>query len=155
MNLTYLRVCLRAMLWLLWTPALAVSIFLGLSPSIAVAGAVIVITIDGGTSIPLSLIIINTFLASLSGGTALVLRIDKELGREPGKRLVRPWLFCAAHMLGSWLAGALAFLMCQGTAWDVWYRLGFVIIASFLGAKFIELVAEKFTGSKALQEKIT
>lgn len=146
MNLHFVRSCLRAMLCLMWAPALLIGALAGLSPSFAFAGAIIVITIDGGTTVPLSLVIINTFLASMSGGTALVLRIDKELRADPGKPLTRPWLFCLAHMSGSWLAGTLAFLLGQTTTWVVWYKLGFVIAAAFMGAKFVESVAEKMLG---------
>uniref|UniRef100_UPI0025F63590 hypothetical protein n=1 Tax=uncultured Xylophilus sp. TaxID=296832 RepID=UPI0025F63590 len=58
--------------------------------------------------------------------------------------LPRPLLFCAAHMLGSWLAGTLAFITAQQQVMDVWLGLGLVIVASFIGAKFVEGAAERY-----------
>lgn len=128
-NINYMRLCLHALLALLWMPAFA---------------AVTVVSIDNTVSVPLALIVIAAVLSSLSGATTLVQRIDRELRENEGKPLPRPWLFCAAHMLGSWLAGTLGFIAAQHPALDVWFKLGVVIVASFLGAKFIEGIAEKY-----------
>ncbi len=49
-----------------------------------------------------------------------------------------------AHMLGSWSAGTAAFLMSQHQNFDVWLALLVVFILSFLGAKGIEMVVEKY-----------
>lgn len=130
MNINYLRLCLRALVVLLWLPA--------------VAWAGTLISIDGALSVPLSLVVISTMLSTMSGATALLIRIDKELQAAPDKPLPRPWLFCGAHMGGSWLAGTLGFIISRHQAVDVWLAMGMVIVASFLGAKFIEMVAERY-----------
>lgn len=132
MTARYLRICLRAMLVCLWAPTLSTA-------------AALLVIVDGTVAVPISLLIVTAMLSSLSGATALVIRIDRELRATTGP-LPRPWLFAAAHMLGSWLAGTLAFMVGQQQRMDVWFALGFVIVASFLGAKFIELMAEKYLG---------
>lgn len=131
MTTRYLRICLRAMLICLWAPTLSTA-------------AALLVVVDGTVAVPVSLLIVTAMLSSLSGATALVIRIDRELRSTPGQPLPRPWLFAASHMLGSWLAGTLAFMVGQQQKVDVWFALGFVIVASFLGAKFIELMAEKY-----------
>jgi hypothetical protein len=56
-------------------------------------------------------------------------------------------------MLGSWLAGTLAFIMTQQRQADVWVTLGLVLVASFLGAKFIEAIAEKYLARSLPEDK--
>jgi hypothetical protein len=102
------------------------------------------------------LIALTCVISTLSGATALAWRLndlmlkeDERVATEGGERrpFVRPWLFAAAHMSGSWMGGTLAFLMGKGNAWDVWNVLGFVLVMSFLGSKGIEMVAERWLGS--------
>ena len=134
----FLIVCLRVMLVLLWAPA---------------ALAATVLVLDGTVSIPLAMMVLSTLIASLSGATALVLRIDSQLRASADAKLPRPWLFASAHMLGSWLAGTLGFIMTQKAQSDVWMTLGVVLVASFLGAKFIEAAAEKYLARPLQEEK--
>lgn len=132
MTVNYLRTVLWVVLVMLWTPAVALA-------------ATMQNTLDGVSPRVLATVAI---LSTLSGATALVLRIDKELrGMEPGTKLPRPVLFASAHMLGSWLAGVLGFFIAEGQKIDGW--LGFVVIVtmSFVGAKAIEMVAEKYLAS--------
>ncbi len=129
MTTTYLLTALRIMMVLLWMPALAF------------AGTVTIqATLDGVTA---SAFAIVALLSSLSGATALVWRIDKLLREAPGATLPRPGLFAIAHMLGSWLAGVLAVITAEGQDMNDWMELGFIVIASFMGAKFVEYIAEK------------
>ena len=93
---------------------------------------------------PKILLIVVIALSTLAGATALVIRIDRELRDKPGVVFERPTLFAVAHMLGSWLAGTLAFILAESQNMNDWGELGFIITASFMGAKFIELVAEKY-----------
>ena len=123
---------LWALLVLMWAPVLA------LAAPVANTSLELVLQVSP------ALVVIAVMLSSLSGVTALVIRIDRELSAAPDKPLPRPWLFCGAHMLGSWLAGTLAFLLAQQQAMDVWLGLGLVIAASFIGAKFVEGVAERY-----------
>lgn len=129
MTARYLSICLRAILWLLWAPA-------------TLASGVIVI--DKGVEISAALVGICVLLSSLSGATALVMRIDRELRASPGQPLIKPAWFIAAHMLGSWLAGCVAFIGAQSAGLDVWLKLSGVVLASFLGARFLEARAEAF-----------
>jgi VanZ family protein len=138
MTARFLILCLRTMLALMWAPA---------------ALATTVLVLDGSVQIPLAMTVLSTLIASLSGATALVLRIDSELRKAPDAKLPRPWLFASAHMLGSWLAGTLAFIMSQQWHSDVWVTLGFVLVASFLGAKFIEAIAEKYLARPLPEDK--
>ena len=126
------------MLVLMWAPA---------------AFATTVLVLDGAVSIPLAMMVLSTLIASLSGATALVLRIDSQLRASADAKLPRPWLFASAHMLGSWLAGTLAFILTQQRQSDVWVTLGFVLVASFGGAKFIEAIAEKYLARPLPDEK--
>jgi hypothetical protein len=57
----FLIQCLRVMLVLLWAPA---------------ALATTVLVLDGAVQVPLAMMVLSTLIASLSGATALVLRID-------------------------------------------------------------------------------
>lgn len=139
MNTGYLRTILRLLLVGLWTPTLAV--------------AAVAVTLQSTLSDVSGLaVVIVVALSTLSGATALVTRIDRELRDRPDATLPRPWLFASAHMLGSWLAGALAFIIAEGQQFNDWLELGFVIAASFTGAKFIEAIAEKYL-AKALPNK--
>lgn len=83
-------------------------------------------------------------LSTLSGATALVWRLDQELRKAPDGILPRPWLFAASNILGSWTAGALAWVSAQGQDVGVWPTLAMVIAISFGGARAIELLAERY-----------
>ena len=129
MSLSYLRVAMRCMLIALWMPALA------FASSITIDK-----TLQGITLTTLSVVFV---LSSLSGATALLQRIDRELRESKTDQLLRPALFASAHMLGSWLAGCLAFVMAEAADANDWAELSIIICASFAGAKFIESVSEK------------
>ncbi len=134
MTTRYISICLRALLLLMWAPA-------------ALATGVIVI--DAGVQVSLALVGVSMLLSTLSGATALVLRLDRELRQAPDAPLIKPWLFCTAHMLGSWLAGIVAFIGATSAGLDVWLKLSSVVLGSFLGAKFLEARAEAFAGRGA------
>lgn len=126
----YISLVLKFLVLLLWCPTAAWAATVTLNQTLS--------SINGGT------LFLIWALSSLSGATALVWRVDKELRAAPGAKLPLPWLFASAHMLGSWLAGVLAFLICESQNMDDWFELGAIVCASFMGAKFIELVAEKY-----------
>lgn len=131
MTVRYLLSIFRLLLLVLWTPTLAM--------------AAMAVTLQKTLSdVPGLVLLIVAGLSTLSGATALVMRIDRELRDKPGTTLLNPALFVSAHMLGSWLAGALAFIIAEGQNFNDWAELGFVITASFTGAKFIETIAEKY-----------
>lgn len=95
-------------------------------------------------NVPVLLVLISLGLSSLAGGTTLAMRFDAALRAEPGKPLARPWLFCASHMLGSWTAGTMVFLINQHLATPVWLGLAMVVGISFMGAKGVELLIERY-----------
>lgn len=135
---------LHAALWsaitILWSPVaglLCVPLVAN-AASLEAAKAVLALT-------PALTVAFAWILSSLSGATALLIRIDRQLAADPPRPLARPILSCTAHMLGSWLAGTLAFVIAQRVGVDVWELFVGVICASFLGATFIERVAEKYT----------
>lgn len=98
-------------------------------------------------------ILIMTAISTLSGVTALTLRIDNELKSRKTTHLPRPILFVSSHMLGSWLAGILAFALSQHNDFTVWWQISFVIVASFSGAKFVEKMSELYSVKNILQGK--
>lgn len=101
-----------------------------------------------GFQVPGLLAAVSMFLSTLAGITALLIRVERELSAAPDQPLPRPFLFCAAHMTGSWLAGILAFIINQAQEMQPWWGLGIVIGASFAGAKFVEMFAERITISR-------
>lgn len=134
MSKKYFSIVLRAMLTLLWVP------------SLAFAGVVAVVD-PGGLEIlnvPLVVVIVNCVFSTLAGGTTLAIRVNAELMNNPDRPLPRPWLFCLAHMLGSWLAGTFFFLVAQHQQAGIWMGFGFVLLGSFGGAKLLELAVEKY-----------
>lgn len=136
MTNTYIRRTLRAMLVFLWPPALAIAATVTLQR-----------TLD---EITWPVMLLVAFLSTLSGATALVVRIDRELRAAPSPEPLRwPWLFTGAHMMGSWLAGATAFIVAEGQNLNDWLELGMIVAFSFVGAKAIEKLAESFLGRAA------
>ena len=130
MTVNYLRATLRLMLVALWFPALALAS--------ALKPAQVFGDVDG------FLFGIIVVLSSLSGATALLHRIDKQLGVSPGAKLPRPILFVVSHMMGSWLACALVLVLMHGRGIWIYYELAAIVMASFGGAKFVESMAEKW-----------
>lgn len=82
-------------------------------------------------------------LSTLSGITALLWRVERELREAPDKPLLRPWLFASSHMACSWLAGSLAFALSEAQNLNEWWELAAVIAASFAGATFVQAAAER------------
>ena len=89
-------------------------------------------------------ILIMAAISTLSGLTALTIRIDSELRKYKNKPLTRPVLFASSHMMGSWLSGILAFAISQHNVFGIWWQIIIIIFASFSGAKFVEKMAEAY-----------
>lgn len=122
------------MLAFVWTPALATA-------------AVVVASGDSMFNVHPAVLVLTGVFSTLSGATTLAIRINKELDSAPGKKLPRPWLYCAAHMLGSWSMGAFVFLMNEHFAVDVWLSFANVLLGSFAGAAGLEQVAHRWLPS--------
>ena len=121
--------------------------------SVGAAAAVLVTTKTPELQLDPLLVVLACVISTLAGGTSLAVRVNNllmggEVGEDgmpkPPQPLVRPWLFAAAHMGGSWMAGVAAFLMGRSNDWGVWTVLLGVLFMSFLGAKGIELAAERW-----------
>ena len=80
-------------------------------------------------------------LAMLSGLSALLWRLDKELNRRNGN-LPRPVMFASMHMVGSLVMGLLAFFVSMGRGLSGWDVLIAVVVSAFAGAAALERVAE-------------
>jgi hypothetical protein len=137
----YTLTLLRAVLALMWLTTGA-------------AGA-LVLTAKGGVTLDVDpvLLVLSTIVSLLSGGTTLLIRVNnlliaeaKKADEVPGyvpRPLVRPWLFVSAHMAGSVLAGLAMFIITRQQSVGPWESLAGVLLASFIGATFLERMAEK------------
>lgn len=125
---------LMAIIVALWIPTLA-------------AAATIVMS-HGSEPLVLDpvLIAFSCLLALMAGGTTLAIRLNMLIAADPEKPLVRPGLFCLAHMGGSLCAGIVGFMIGRQQSWDVWSSLIFVFVMSFGGARIMEALAEKYLG---------
>jgi hypothetical protein len=142
MNFTtrYILMTLRASLYLWWSGT-------------AAAAAVIATREPDALALDPMLIVLSCVISTLSGGTALAIRVNALIVEEQKRAreakaqaepFIAPWLFAVAHMGGSWLAGVMAFLLGKSNDWGVWTLLLGVLLMSFAGAKAIEMVAEKW-----------
>lgn len=97
------------------------------------------------------LALLTCFLSSLMGGTTLAMKLNNifngdVIGENSLKPPVALWIFVVSHMGGSWAGGAVGFILAKANGWGPWNVLMAVIIMSFLGAKGIEMLAEKWLG---------
>ena len=102
---------------------------------------------------------VGAAIAASSPSFVLDLRSEAyvALGPVPAEipqAFVRPWLFVAAHMGGSWLAGVGALLLGKSNGWDVWTVLLSVLVASFGGAKILEMWAERWFANLPLPGEV-
>lgn len=113
---------------------------------LSVAAATVTGTIDPFVGITTIHILVMLVISTLSGLTALTLRIDSELKNQNIDKLPRPRLFVSSHMMGCWLAGVLAVSISQINSFSIWNQIIVVIVASFTGAKFVEKISEMYIG---------
>lgn len=133
-TIRYLMLLCKAAILLAWTAT-------------AATAAVVVARNPSQVELDLLVVVLSSVISTLSGGTALAVRINALLmAQDPEKPrpFVRPWLFAFAHMGGSWTAGVMAFLVARGSEWNVWYLLLGVLLMSFLGARAVEALAERW-----------
>jgi hypothetical protein len=97
-------------------------------------------------------VLVMSIISTLSGLTALTIRIDSELKQNQMEKLPRPRLFITSHMLGSWLAGVLAFSLSQQGGVGVWGEIIAITVASFSGARFVESMSEKYLDKVSIKE---
>lgn len=130
----YLIILLRALIVCMWAPAVAFAAVVA-----ATGGAE-----QSPLNVPAALLFATVVVSTLAGATTLAIRVVSEFKSDPGKPLVRPWLYCLAHMAGSWLSGTFFFLVAMDQNFGVWRLLATVLIASFVGAKALEMAADKW-----------
>jgi hypothetical protein len=97
-------------------------------------------------------VLVMSVISTLSGLTALTIRIDAELKKIESETLPRPRLFVSSHMLGSWLAGVLAFSLAEQSNVGIWAEIIAVTVASFSGARFVEAMSEKYLDSVSIKK---
>jgi hypothetical protein len=129
---TYVSYLFWSMLAMVWVPTLAFAGVVAVTP----AGEVL--------NVPAVIVVVNLILSTLAGVTTLAIRINAQLFAAPESKLPRPLLFCTAHMMGSWLAGTSVFLLSQHLQVGIWMGFMQVLLASFGGAKVLEMLAEKY-----------
>jgi hypothetical protein len=113
---------------------------------LSLSAAVVTGNIDNQFGITGVQVLVMLIISTLSGLTALTIRIDSELRKFNNKQLSRPVLFVSSHMLGSWLAGVLSVAIAQQNSFGIWAQICIVIAASFSGAKFVEKISENYLG---------
>jgi hypothetical protein len=87
---------------------------------------------------------IATAIATAAGITTLAMRVNMLLTQSPDQPLVRPWLFAVAHLGGSYLAAVAALLLASMQKFEADTALFGVLLLSFVGAKALEVMAEKY-----------
>jgi len=115
-------------------------------PLTVATATTIAATVDPFVGITTLHILVMLVISTLSGLTALTIRIDSELKKQGLEKLPRPRLFVSSHMLGCWLAGVLAVALSQLNSFTIWSQITLVIAASFTGAKFVEKISEIYIG---------
>lgn len=113
---------------------------------VTVMAAVATGTVNSFADITTIHILVMSVISTLSGLTALTIRIDTELKTQNIDTLPRPRLFVSSHMLGCWLAGILATAVSQANQFSIWTQIIVLIVASFTGAKFVEKISEIYIG---------
>jgi hypothetical protein len=135
MTTKYVSIIIRLMMLAAWLPTVA---FAGMVAALAPEAAAM------GFNVPLVVLVVNFGFSTLAAITTLAIRINAQLMAAPDKPLPHPWVFCIAHIGGSWLAGAFFFIIGQHQQVGLWMGLGIVILASFTGAKALEMAVERY-----------
>jgi hypothetical protein len=129
---------LRVLVWMLCMPPF-------------LFGAAVAAT--GGQESPLNvqpvLVVASMIFSTLAGAFTLSLRIITELKANfdagtPEKPLFAPLVTGISHMCGSWLAGALFFMLGMSWALGVWLLMAQVMVASVGGAKVLEAAVDNW-----------
>ena len=115
----------------MWTPTIAAATVVSLKASEALV-------------LDFTLVVISGVITLLAGLTTLAIRVNAHLGVDPDAKLVRPFLFCSAHLLGSALAGLAAFVIGLANGWGNGPTLVAVLLMSFGGAAALEKVVERY-----------
>jgi hypothetical protein len=132
----YIFALIKLLVVILWPLTVAAA-------AVTASGSVIV---DPFIAITTIHVLVMLVISTLSGLTALTIRIDFELRNKNIATLPRPLLFVSSHMLGCWLAGVVAVALSQQQVFSVWTEITSVVAASFMGAKFIEKISEFYVG---------
>jgi len=119
---------------------------------ITVSAAVVSGAVDPFIGITGVQVLVMFIISTLSGLTALTIRLDSELRKQKDNQLPNPALFVVSHMLGSLLAGTLAVALSQHNNFTIWIQVSIVIAASFSGAKFVEKISELYIGKVTKEE---
>lgn len=138
----YITIIIRIMLFVAWMPSVAAaSVVASLIPD-PLAGL--------SFNVPLAVLVVNFGFSTLAAITTLAIRVNAQLMKAPDQPLPHVWIFCAAHVLGSWLTGSFFFMIGQHQQVGLWLGLGMVLLGSFGGAKLLEMAVEKYLPMRPL-----
>lgn len=106
---------------------------------------------DLSTVLSWKTVLIIFILSTLSGATALAVRVDKKLQSSD---LKNPLLFVFSNMLGSWLAGFLGYFVVKALdTTNIWHQLISIVLFAYFGAKAVERLAEYRLGKLTKDDK--
>lgn len=125
------RTMLAIMTWL-WVPTLAFAMQVALTPP------------EAPFELDPALAGFSFVISIMAGATTLAIRLNMLVAEAPDRPLVKPWLFCLAHMGGSLVAGLAGFVLAKSQGWPSWNLLLAVLLMSFGGAKAIEMLTERW-----------
>jgi hypothetical protein len=117
-------------------------------PSVLAAQLTFGQAVEGITALEWTVVLV---LSTLSGGTALLIRVSAQINDAPPEAVVPPIrnlpLLVAAHMCGSWLAGLLGFFAAAHFGMPGLLVGFFVPCMSFGGAKACEYIYNRTIGA--------
>ncbi len=94
------------------------------------------------TLLSIKSVVIVLLLSSLSGATALTIKLDSKL--KEGS-LTNPILFGVSNILGSWLAGFLGFFVTSTIdTTSLWNQLIIILVFAYFGSKVLEKFADTY-----------
>ena len=88
------------------------------------------------------LIGLSCVVSTLAGASMLAYTVNQLVVKNPGQPLIKPWLLCTSHMLGSWTMGVVAFIACRIWIQGPWESLLAVLVLSLVGSKGLDMIAE-------------
>lgn len=95
-------------------------------------------------SVPVAAWLMVFILSTVSSLAALLSKLKESTPSRLG-------IFVASHMLGSWLAGLLVFLVAEGIDWPDFFEVVAIALASYAGAQLMDRASAAFVNRTAGQ----
>lgn len=118
-------------------------------PAAGLAATVLAQQAHDPLTLDAKLIVFSILVATAGALASVLLRLNIMVAAEAAKPLeerrplVQPWLFIAANLVGSYVAGLAGFMMGRANQWEVWNSMFVILILSFMGAKALDIIGEK------------